>query len=304
MKGRASVIADEAHWRDLRSRHVGGSEVAALFGEHAQLTRFELWHQKRGTLSTPDLDGNERVFWGSILEPAIASGIAERTGWTTRKVRRYYSGRPDLALGGSLDYEIIAHDRGPGVLEIKCADRLVVRDWEDGEPPLSYELQLQSYLALTGRAWGAIGVLIGGNDLRIFEYERRPKTIAAIENAVREFWASVDAGIEPKPDFADDGAAIARLYSAVAPGKTIDLSTSNRLPELVAQYRDAGAAEKAAKTARDAAKAEILTLIGDAETVICGDARISAKQVAGGHVEYDRAAYRDFRIHMKKAKAA
>jgi putative phage-type endonuclease len=289
-------IVDDAQWHTLRRQHVGGSEVAALFGEHAQVSKFELWNRKRGTVAEPDVSGSERVFWGSVLEPAIAEGVRLKTGWKVNKVHRYHSMLPDLGLGGSLDYEVVGHERGPGVLEIKTADWLIVRGWEDGEPPLSYELQVQAYLACTGRAWGCMAVLVGGNELRLFDYERRPKTIDIIEAEVAAFWRSIAEDNPPKPDFSRDGAMIAKLYATVAPGKALDLSDSNRLPELIADYRRGSAQEKEGASIKSAAKAEILPLIGDAERVICGAATISAKTIAGSHIEYDRRAYRDFRI--------
>lgn len=293
-------IESDAHWRDLRKKHVGGSEVAALFGEHAQVSRFDLWQRKAGKVEEPDLSENERVFWGTILEPAVAQGIASKTGWRVQKVHRYHSMLPELGLGASLDYEIVAHERGPGVLEIKTADWLIVRDWDEGEPPLAYELQVQAQLRCTGRAWGAIGVLVGGNDLRLFEYERRPRTFEIIDREVLEFWASIVANKPPKPDFARDSETISKLYRDVEAGKFIDLTGSNRAPELIADYVRGRDQEKEGSAVKDAAKAELLTLIGDAERATCGKATISAKTVAATHISYDRKAYRDFRISEKR----
>lgn len=308
-------IRDDDHWRRLRARHVGGSEVSALFGEHPQLTRYELWHQKAGLLPTPDLGGNDRVFWGTILEPAVAQGVASKTGWRLRKARRYFSREPDLALGGSLDYEIVANDKGPGVLEIKTADWFVARGWEDGEPPLSYELQLQSYLACTGRGWGCMAVLVGGNDLKLFEYQRRPKTIAAIEAEIRAFWRSVEAKEPPAPDFEKDGAAIGRLYGIATGGKTLDFTGDKRMAELIVEHCEAGSEEGANRRRRERARAEILTLAGDAETVLCGSYRVSLSTVAGspdriisaemvGTVLKGRSGYRALRISQRKDLAA
>lgn len=300
----AIALESEDHWRALRAKHVGGSEVAALFNEHPQITKFELWYRKAGMLPEPDLSDNDRVFWGTTLEPAIAAGVAKIHGWNVRKVHRYLTHPGVPGFGGSLDYEITSHERGPGVLEIKTADWLVVRGWEDGEPPLNYELQVQSYLALTGRAWGTMAVLVGGNDLRLFEYERRPQTIDIVERAVADFWQSIREGKPPAPDFKTDGDAIAQLYGSVTSGKTVDLSTDNRLPDLIAEYQRAAAQAKAGEEAKQAAKAEMLTKIGDAEVVVCGPHKISAKTVAGARIAYDRKPYRDFRISTKKEKAA
>ena len=308
-------IDSPERWHELRGQHIGGSEVAALFGEHPQLTRYELWHQKAGILPAPDLSGSERVFWGTVLEPAVAAGVAQKTGWALRKVRRYYSRRPDLPLGCSLDYEIVANDRGPGVLEIKTADWLVVRDWPDGEPPLNYELQLQSYFSGTGRNWGAMAILVGGNDLRLFEYERRPKTIAAIEAEIAAFWQSIEAKTPPAPDFEKDAATVSRLYSQASAGKTLDLGDDKELAALIAEYQRAAGEEGANKRARERARAEILHRAGDAETVFCGGFRLNLGAVAGipdrvvtadmvGSVLNGRSGYRSLRIAAAKERIA
>lgn len=298
------AIRDARHWHQLRAGHVGASEVAALFDLHPQISLFQLWHCKNGSIPLVDLSADDRVFWGTVLEPAIAAGIAEKMGWQMRKVRRYLTRDDLLGFGATLDYEIIAHDRGPGVLEIKCVDWLVFREWEDGEPPMVIELQLQHQLAVIGRDWGAIGVLIGGNDLRVFTRDRHDRTIARIEAAVADFWDSLTAGRAPKPDWNADGEAVATLYRQVTKGKTINLTGDNRLPELCAEYLHAGQAERISRAVKSAAKAEIMTKIGDAETAICGDLTIGAKQVPAQEIYYPRDAYRTFHISERKSQNA
>src|SRR5947209_16347929 len=80
---------DQPEHQELRDRHVGSSEAAALFNLSPHATRLELYLRKRGELPAPDLSGNEAVRWGQYLEPAIGQGVAERMGWTVRKVHRY-----------------------------------------------------------------------------------------------------------------------------------------------------------------------------------------------------------------------
>ncbi len=187
---------------------------------------------------------------------------------------------PGFALGGSLDYEIRTADKGRGVLEIKTADWLVAKRWVYG-PPLAYELQIQAYLALTGWSWGVMAVLVGGNDLRLFEYERRAKTIDLILNKVSEFWRSIEDNTPPKPDFSKDHEAISTLYGTAEAGKVVDLSSSNRLPELIEEYQSQAEHKRESERRTKAAKAELLTLIGDSEIATCGDYRIKAGLVNG-----------------------
>lgn len=282
-----------------RRRFVGASEIGALFGLHPQITRFELWHLKAGNIAAPDLSGNDRVFWGQTLEPAVAVGVANDKGWRVRKVHRYIKHPTIEGMGASLDYEVVGDPRGAGVLEIKTVDWLEFRHWPDGLPPIHYQLQLQHQLACTGRAWGAVGVLIGGNRLEVFEFKRHGGAIAKIETAVREFWESVREGKPPAPDFEADLATISALYSD-ADGEAIDMREDNYLASLCADYAAASEQEGQAKRAKDAAKAEILTKIGNAPKAFAAGFTISAGQVAAKHLDYDRPAYRAFRITPKK----
>lgn len=291
----------ESEWLAWRQRVVGGSEAAALFDEHPQISRFELWHRKAGNVAAPDLGGDERVFWGRVLEPAIATGAAMKRGWQIKKPG--YCLEAECGLGGSPDYIVQSDARGPGILEIKTADRLVYRQWTEGEPPLGYLIQMQTYLGLSGFAWGAFAILIGGNELVIVEYEPRPKTLALLAAASAEFWASVRSGAEPKADFAADSDTISALYGKAGAG-AVDMTGDNYLAALCAVYKAAGERGKEADEEKKAAKAEILTKIGAADRVVCAGFTISAGMVAGTHVSYERKAYRDFRITPKKEKAA
>ncbi|MEH6474447.1 MAG: YqaJ viral recombinase family protein, partial [Sneathiella sp.] len=143
-----------------RRKFVGASEVAALFGLHPQLTKFELWHIKKGNIPAPDLDGNDPVFWGTTLEPAIARGIAAKKKWHIRKVNRYSLNPNVPGMGASLDYEIVGHEHGPAPFEIKNVSSLVARNWPEDQPPIHFDLQVQTQLACQpSRRWGAIGAL-------------------------------------------------------------------------------------------------------------------------------------------------
>lgn len=291
----------EAEWRALRTKYVGASEVAALFDEHDWRTHFELWHLKAGTIGEDDLSDNERVFWGTVLEPAVAEGVRQKTGWTVRKVRTYWAHDRVRGMGASLDYEIIANEKGPGVLQIKTTDLFAFREWPDGEPPMQYELQVQHEMAVCGRSWGVLAVLVGGNDLRTFVRERHDPTIEKLEAAVTHFWQTIDARREPMPDYGQDLDTIKAIYGSSVAGKVADLSQDNRAPALCAEYRECSTAEKAAKERKDAIKAELLVKIGDAEKVRIGPYSISAGMVRGAHVSYDRKEYRNFRLTERKA---
>lgn len=289
------AVRDETHWRELRSKHIGGSEVAALFNASTFLTYFELWHIKAGNIPDCYDDDDDRSFWGKKLEDSIAKGVAALKNWTIQKVHRYIIDDEVEGWGASMDYEIINHEWGPGVLEIKNVDYLVWMEWENEEPPMQYLLQLQNYMALRKCRWGAFGVLVGGNDIKIYTYFARPKIIKEIRNRIKNFWQTIKEGIEPKPDFSCDLRAIRKLYSNVS-GGVLDLTGDNYLASLCADYVAASADEKAALKRKETAMAEILTKIGDAGLVLLDGFKIGSCNVAENRIEYTRGSYRMVRI--------
>jgi len=262
-----NVQPNTEEWYALRPKYIGASEVAALFGHSPYLTKFELWHQKRGNIED-SFQENERVFWGSVLEPAIARGAAETHGWKLDKPAGYYVHDSVEGMGATPDYIITDKEKGEGLLEIKSIDWIVFKDsWDEGEPPIHYLLQLQHQLACTGHKWGAIAALVGGNQLEIFTYDRHEATISKIEQAVKEFWGSVREGQEP-PAVAEDYSLLQEMFTH-ASHKQEDLTADNELPGLCAQYKEAGQRRKEAEKEEKGAKSRIMQKLRDADSAIC-----------------------------------
>jgi len=265
MKVKSIIPRDEAHWHELRAKHIGGSEVAALFGLSSFMTPFELWHIKKGNVEGPDLGDNDRVFWGNTLEPAIARGIAELEGWKIRKVWRYLSSEDVPGMGASLDYQIISHPQGTAPLEIKAVDYLEYRDWpeenEQKAAPMKYSLQVQSQIDLLNSTWGCLGALVGGNRPERFFLDRHDGAIQKIRGGIEDFWHSIKMDQEPAPDFNKDAAAIEQLYGPDSDSFE-DRTGDQHLLALCAGYVDAREDEKAAAQMKEATRAKIITKIG------------------------------------------
>jgi predicted phage-related endonuclease len=252
----------------FRASVVGASEVPALFDASPWLTRFELWHRKAGNVAVPDFNStdeggkpeNERVYWGVKLEPVVIEAACERWGYRPLETpARLANGK---GLGGHPDKIVMCPVRGRGILEVKTADWLVAKQWGD-EPPLHYLIQSLAYQGLAECDWGDVIVLVGGNELRRFQYQFRPVIWADILLRVAEFWKAVEAGKPPKPDYTRDGDTIAAVIGQ--PTDTlIDLTRHNRAGILAWDFLDAKARAKAADLEAETAKAELLEIIGDA----------------------------------------
>lgn len=299
---------DEAHWLAMRAENINSTETAALFGCSPYSTEYELHLLKRGDIES-DFKANERMIWGNRLEAAIAYGIAEDHGLVVEPFKQYIR-LPELRMGSSFDFKIVGivpgwsgdnttfrdlfMEHGPGIMEVKNVDGLQFkRGWiagEEAEAPPHIEFQVQHQLEVCGLGWSIVAPLVGGNRPVPFFRLRDMATGNIIRQKIASFWRNHDAGVLPEPDYTRDGDAIARLY-LFDNGQTIDLTKDERLTELCMEYKAAGADEKAAKSRKDAAKAEILTIIEHAKKVFADGFTLSAGTVAGGEVSVNRPAY-------------
>ena len=153
------------------------------------------------------------------MESAIARAIADTYGVSVRKLNAFVT-NDEVGMGASFDYEIVGVKDdytgtetalrgmytkcGPGILEIKNVDWLQFkRNWtKEGdslEAPGHIEVQVQSQLHVIERAWAAIGVLVGGNELKMLIRDRDPEVGKKLDDATKAFWRDVKAGKAP-PD--------------------------------------------------------------------------------------------------------
>lgn len=289
----------------MRSLDLTSTEIGALFGISPYVTEFELWHRKKEGRIV-QVDPNERIKWGTRLQDAIAFGIAEDKGWVVRRKSEYIR-IPELRLGASFDYEIPPgqNESHGQLLEIKNVDSLIYRDgWlidgDNIEAPPHIEMQVQHQLLVSGCELAYIGALVGGNRVVLIEREADDKVQNAILMAASRFWQSIDENKPPQPNFKRDADFIKELYSNATIGKHID--ATERISALVADHERWNHQEKEAKLEKEGIKAELLTLIGDAEKVVDPRFTISLGMVGPAHIEYEREAYRNFRIFPKKEK--
>jgi predicted phage-related endonuclease len=262
-----SMPATREEWLAMRLKFVGASESPALFGVQApyQLDHYALHMVKAGRADPPYV-GGERIKWGQRLEEVVALGIGEEFGYEIAK-GRYAIADDCPGMGASLDFEM-AFDptgefEGPGVLETKNVDWMVhKRSWADGEPPIHILLQNQHQLAATGWKWGAVGALVGGNELKLYRYPAKPDLIGNIKSRVAQFWADVASGDNPDPSWSESAADVLRALYPETVDEQADLRLDNELPDICARLLDAGERRRAAEKAEAEAKNQLVAKLG------------------------------------------
>lgn len=315
------VPASEKEWLAMREKDLTSTEASALFAASPYATEYELHHVKTGQLKK-DFESNERMRWGNRLEAAIAAGIAEDFGLIVEPFKCYMR-IPEVRMGSSFDYKIVGivegfsgderardmfRQHGPGIMEVKNVDSLAFRrNWlEDGdeiEAPPYIEFQVQHQLEVADMGWTLLAPLVGGNTPKPVLRERDRELGALIREKVAHFWARVDAGVAPEPDFTKDADTIAQLY-VDNDGSAIDLSDNPHVADLCRAYKAAGEEEKAAKERKSAAKAELLTIIEAAKSIQADGFKISAGTNKEVFKAYDRAAGQMVRISISQLKEA
>lgn len=301
--------ATDAEWHALRLRCVTSTESAALFGHSPYSTAFEVWHRKRAG-EPDDFEANERMEAGQCLQAAIAQLAAKRYGWQVDSVPEFALDEADH-IGASFDYRVSAVQRDGvwvpkrAILEVKNVDGLAFRNgWQETdfglEAPVHIETQLQHQLEAADVDLGYIVALVGGNRLVLLERDRYRDVGRAIRERARAFWRTVVDGTPPTPDYSRDLPTIAKLYGYAEPGKVLDAAGNERIAELCSQYTTSGAVKRDAEERQEAAKAELLTLIGAAERVLLPGFSFSAGVVARKGYTVDPCTYRNVRIQPKK----
>lgn len=236
-------VKDRTSWLALRKEDVTASVAAALFDAHEYTTHYELWALKKGLLQE-DPEETPPMVRGRLLEPVAIKLIAERnTAWAVHQPQAYYRGKrvgctPDLFATDPLR-------KGFGVVQIKTVEPSIFRKkWrsEDGavEPPLWIAIQALVEAKLTGAAWASVAAMRVGHglDLDIIDVPLHDGLWARLGQEVTAFWRSVESGHPPAADYSRDGDIIAALYPPKHDLPPIDLSTDNRLPDIVAEREE------------------------------------------------------------------
>lgn len=223
---------DEEQWIANRSLGIGGSDIGTICGVNKYSTARLLYFKKTGqyednkAFEFSDVS-LERMSWGHKLEPIVADEYMARTG---KKVvicpatlrHKDYPWR--LA---NVDRVIVDEKGVPiGVLEVKTTDARMIKDWEEGDIPMSYIYQLQWYLGILDLPYGAFATLVGGNRFVMIEVYRNDELIAEMTEKGDRFWNyNVKQLIEPEISGEEaEGEFLKDLYSEVEKGSEIHLN--------------------------------------------------------------------------------
>ncbi|MEB8535194.1 YqaJ viral recombinase family nuclease [Acidithiobacillus ferriphilus] len=247
-------------WLQWRNRGIGSSDAPVAIGMSRYKSPLELWMEKTGRKMQEDISNKDAVFWGTTLEPIVANVYAEKTGKKVRRVNSVLQ-HPDYPfMLANLDRIV----EGGGVLEIKTAGLRSQGQWEEGVP-LPYQIQVLHQLAVTGKAWADVAVLIGGQEFRIYRIERDEERIAQLVELETAFWNHVEQETAPEVDGSESSdKALALLYPRTTP-VLVDYSERKEMNTLFKTLLEARQRTKTAELHEALLEQRVKEAIGNAE---------------------------------------
>lgn len=172
-----------------RSNGIGASESVILFPQvpNSYCTPYQLWMIKTGRLQKED-DLDNFQWWGHALEPVIAKRYEYETG----EALEY---REQTVIHPNIPFMLCHPDRfvvgKRKLLEIKAVSYDPTK-WgaagTDHVPP-EYVIQVQHQLACSEYDEAdLIAFFLNYRNSIIYHFKRDNELIAALENAVKQFW--------------------------------------------------------------------------------------------------------------------
>ncbi len=248
-------------WLENRRRGIGGSDVAALLGLSPWASKWSLWQDKTG--QGKPLEMSEAMRWGTILEKPIAEE------WE-RRHEKPVIGCPPGTIYQSTSYPLalaspdaLTKDLASWI-EIKAVSAHHADSWTDEEVPPHYWCQAQWEGFVAGVETVHLAALIGGQTLKSYVI---PVDVAWGERTYEQasqFWENyVQPLVEPPVD--DSDATTNALNHAFKNSERESIEGGSNLALAIADYLDASALEKEAKSKKQLAQNQIIHLLRGAE---------------------------------------
>lgn len=260
--------ADRAAWLAARRKDVTASDVAAVAGADPRRSPLQVFAEKTGAVAEQEDSAVMRR--GRWLEAAVIEALQDTYPTWTIKRAGVYLRDPEIRIGATPDAVAEIPDR-PGVVNVQC--KVVARprfeaEWEDGRPPLKFELQTLCEGMLLDAETNLVAALVVNTytaELVVHEVPRHAPAERRIRDIVSLFWAGVEQGVRPAPVFSQDADIIEALYPRAEAGCVLDLSGDNMLPVILAERAELKARMKADEARVSAIDTEIKAKLGDAE---------------------------------------
>ena len=247
---------------EMRKTGIGASEVGAVLGLPSFLSPMDVWRNKMGL--SVDVD-TEDLARGRFLEPAIVAWYEHETGRKTLPVGTLRHPRcPHLLATAD---RLVPTRAAMQTLEVKAVRGDQRFKWGDSgtdQVPEAYLLQVHAQLIVTDSQVGELAALIGGDDFRLYRFERDIELENMIVEGVEAWWQNYVVTKTPPPV---DGSQGWTDYLSQMKRLPKSIAATPEIAALVSQLQEAKAELKGAAEVEKTLRNQLLFAIGDAEAV-------------------------------------
>lgn len=196
-------MENKQKWLMERKNYIGGSDLGAIAGLNPYRTALDVYLDK----TSDDIreETNSAMRWGNLLEDVVAKAYKEDIG-TGKEV--WESDRPIFHtehrfLAANIDRWVGKRkDIREYILECKTAGFNKNKEWGEAgtdQIPESYLVQVAYYASICNVPKVDIAVLIGGQDFRIYTYERNKELEEKLIKIACNFWYNhIEKRVPPK----------------------------------------------------------------------------------------------------------
>lgn len=239
-----------------RATYIGSSDAAAILGVSPWSSALDVYLDKtegRREVSA----AKQKIFnRGVRMEKYIIDILSEQENLTITKRGARYRDNDFPFIAAEIDAETWC---GRNV-EIKTVSPFKAKEWgeqQTDEVPMHYIAQVMHGLMVTNREETIMGVLIGGDDFRVYRIFRDDEIIDLLKEKEIEFWDRIQNLNPPEPVTLSDMSRLYRFDIADA------IETNGDIAIKVARYAEIGNQIKELELEQDILKANIQAYMGN-----------------------------------------
>ena len=250
--------------RERRQNFIGSSDVAAIVGLDKFKSAYDVWLKKTGKVVRKDI--SEPAEAGLVFEEALLRYTEKQLGKIKRNQRRAV---PGTIIRTNID-AIVVESGDP--IEAKTAGLYgpLTEEWGDSgtdQVPDRVICQAQIHIKATDKEVCHVSTFLGGRGFGLYQILRNDQLINALIEAAAEFWDKYILTDTPPEDSTPSLSLIRRVIRT--PNKLVVFQQ----PQITAYQTWLAAKEmkKKAEMIEEAAKANVIASLGDAEAAYLGN---------------------------------
>lgn len=214
----------------VRRTMIGATDGAAIIGVSPWRTAVDVYLEVTGEKQPEDLDGQESIIIGRLLEDDVAQLYEQETGRALipsigthrHPVHEFIACHPDYRVSDDVG---LVECKTTGISAPQSRDARLEWGAEGSDQvPRQYLVQCHHQMLVTGARWVDLAALIGGRGLVIHRVERDDEFLAWYEGELVAFWREhVEKRVPPEPKTVDDCRILYRKDSGATVQGTPDI---------------------------------------------------------------------------------